>query len=116
MVFEVSPDGGSSWVELDRFRGDADDFGLHRGSYYDISDLAGAETRIRFRAAPGLGGQDEVFFDNVTVQAWRDTGIRVPTVLHELVGGRVWRLIPARSPAPPATGEMPPNPMTGEKP
>jgi hypothetical protein len=116
VAFEVSPDGGANWVELDRFQGDADDFGLHRGDYYDITDLAGPDTRIRFRAAPGLGGQDEVFFDNVTVQAWRDTGIRVPAVLHELTGGRVWRYIPARNPAPPAAGAMPSNPMTGEKP
>ena len=98
VVFEVSPDGGANWIELDRFKGDADDFGLHRGDYYDISGYAGGDTRIRFLAAPGLGGQDEVFFDNVTVQAWRDTGVRVPAVLYELVGGRVWRYIPARSP------------------
>ena len=104
------------WVELDRFQGDADDFGLHRGGYYDISDLAGPETRIRFRAAPGLGGQDEVFFDNVTVQAWRDTGIRVPEVLYELTGGRVWRHIPARNGGAAAGGAMPSNPTTGENP
>ncbi len=51
-------------------------------------------------AAPGLGGQDEVFIDNVSVQAWRDTGIRVPAVLQELLGGRVWRFIPAPAALP----------------
>jgi len=98
VAFEVSPDSGASWYELDRFRGDGDDAGMHRGYYYDITDYAGSGTRIRFLAAPGLGGQDEVFFDNVTVQSWRDTGVRVPTVLYELAGGKVWRFIPARSP------------------
>ena len=98
VTFEVSPDGGQTWIELDRFKGDADDFGMHRGTYYDISQYAGSDTQIRFAAAPGLGAQDEVFFDNVTVQAWRNTGRRVPTVLHDLMGGRVWRYIPARTP------------------
>jgi hypothetical protein len=100
VVFEVSPDDGATWVELDRFNGDADDFGLHRGNYYDITAYAGADTQIRFVAAPGLGGQDEVFIDNVSVQAWRDTGIQVPAVLRELLGGRIWRFIPAPAPAP----------------
>lgn len=97
VTFEISPDGGDSWIELDRFKGDGDDHGMHRGTYYDISDYAGATTRLRFRAAPGLGGRDEVFFDNVTVQAWDDTGIRVPLELYELLGGRVWRHIPTNS-------------------
>lgn len=96
VAFEVSPDAGATWIELDRFAGDGDDYGQHRGDYYDISEYAGADTWIRFRSAPGLGGQDEVFLDNVTVQAWRDTGIKVPTVLYELSGGQVWRKIPAR--------------------
>ena len=96
VTFEVSPDGGLTWIELDRFRGDADDYGLHRGNYYNISSYAGSDTRIRFVSAPGLGGQDEVFVDNVTIQSWRDTGVRVPVVLYELAGGKVWRLVPAR--------------------
>jgi hypothetical protein len=98
VVFEVSPDGGLNWHELDRFKGDADDFGMHRGDYYDITEYAGTDTQIRFRAAPGLGGQDEVFIDNVTIQSWRDTGVQVPVVLYELMGGRMWRHIPARAP------------------
>ena len=98
VTFEVSPDDGQTWFELDRFMGDADDFGMHRGNYFNITPYAGAGTRIRFRAAPGLGGQDEVFFDNVTVMSWQDTGIRVPSALYDSMGGRVWRYIPARSP------------------
>ena len=105
VVAEVSPDAGLTWYELDRFKGDGDDHGMHRGDFYDISEHAGADMRIRFRAAPGLGGQDEVFFDNVTIQSWRDTGVRVPTELYGLMGGRVWRHIPARPPV--MNGEEP---------
>lgn len=105
VVAEVSPDAGQTWHELDRFKGDADDHGMHRGDYYDISEYAGAAMRIRLRAAPGLGGQDEVFFDNVTIQSWRDTGVRLPTELYGLMGGRVWRHIPARPPV--MNGEEP---------
>jgi hypothetical protein len=96
VAFEVSPDGGQTWIELDRFQGDADDYGLHRGNYYNITRYAGADTQIRFLSAPGLGGQDEVFLDNVTIQSWLDTEEPMPAVLGELVGGRVWRLIPMR--------------------
>lgn len=31
--FDVSPDGGQTWYMLDRFKGDADDFGERRGKY-----------------------------------------------------------------------------------
>ena len=96
VTFEISPDGGQTWVELDRFQGDADDYGLHRGNYYNITRFAGADTQIRFLSAPGLGGQDEVFLDNVTIQSWLDTEEPLPAVLGELAGGRVWRLIPMR--------------------
>jgi hypothetical protein len=96
VAFEVSPDGGQTWIELDRFQGDADDYGLHRGNYYNITRYAGADTQIRFVSAPGLGGQDEVFLDNVTIQSWLDTEEPMPAVLNELAGGRVWRLIPMR--------------------
>jgi hypothetical protein len=98
VAVEISADDGGTWIELDRFRGDADDFGLHRGTYYDISAYAGAGTRLRFSAAPGLGGRDEVFIDNVTIQAWRDTGVTIPPLLNDLLGGQVWRYLPARAP------------------
>ncbi len=69
---EVSGDGGRTWVEIDRFQGDADDFGLHRGDYYDISPYASADTRIRFHSSPRFGSNDRVVIDNVRVVAWQD--------------------------------------------
>jgi hypothetical protein len=70
VAFEVSPDNGLTWHELDRF-GDGDDDGLHRGSYYDISPYATAHTRIRFIGSEGLDEGDRVHFDDVHVSAWR---------------------------------------------
>ncbi len=69
---EVSADGGASWAEVARFAGDGNDFGLHRGDYHDLSDYASADTRIRFRASPGLGSGDRVLFDNVRLIAWNE--------------------------------------------
>jgi hypothetical protein len=68
--FDVSPDAGQTWFELDRFAGDADDFNMHRGYYYDITPYASAQTRIRLLGASGLGGDDTVYFDNVKVVGW----------------------------------------------
>lgn len=73
VTVDVSGDGGLTWAEVDRFAGDADDLGLQRGDYYDIGAYGSADTRIRFRAAPGLGSADRVLFDNVQLIAWNDT-------------------------------------------
>ncbi len=68
---DISPDGGQTWhFVVDWFRGDADDFNMHRGSYYDISPYATADTLIRFIGSSSLGDQDKVFFDNVKVSGW----------------------------------------------
>lgn len=72
VAVDISPDGGATWIELDRFAGDANDFGLHRGDYYDISDYVSSGTRIRFLASSGLGSEDRVLFDDVQVLAWND--------------------------------------------
>ncbi len=69
---DVSADGGASWAEVARFAGDGNDFGLHRGDYHDLSEYASPETRIRFRASPGLGSGDRVLFDNVQFIAWNE--------------------------------------------
>lgn len=71
LAAEVSGDGGRTWAEIDRFQGDADDFGLHRGDYYDISPFASADTRIRFHSSSGFGSNDRVVIDNVRVIAWQ---------------------------------------------
>lgn len=75
VAVEVSADGGASWAEVERLAGDADDFGLHRGGYYDISEFASPDTRIRFLAAPGLGSSDRVLFDNLRLIAWNATPV-----------------------------------------
>mgnify|MGYP001548809912 FL=1 len=73
VTVDVSPDGGATWAEIDRFQGDGNDFGLHQGDYYDISDLASEETVLRFRTAPGFGSNDRLLVDNVGIVAWSDT-------------------------------------------
>lgn len=68
--FDISADGGRTWRLLDWFRGDGDDFNMHRGAYYDITPYASADTVIRFLGSSGLGGSDRVYFDNVKVVSW----------------------------------------------
>jgi hypothetical protein len=68
--FEVSPDAGQTWYEVDRFQGDADDFNMHRGYYYDITPYATSDTMIRFLGSGGLGGDDRVYFDNIMAMSW----------------------------------------------
>jgi hypothetical protein len=72
--FDISSDGGRTWRLVDWFRGDGDDFNMHRGSYYDITPYATADTVIRFLGSSGLGGSDRVYFDNVKVVSWLPTG------------------------------------------
>lgn len=66
---DISADGGSTWVNLARFLGPANDAGYQTVSY-DISAYRAANTRIRFLSSATLGNNDEVFFDNVDI---RDT-------------------------------------------
>ncbi|MBP6381320.1 MAG: hypothetical protein KA321_01440 [Pseudomonadales bacterium] len=73
VAVEVSGNGGLTWAEVDRFGGDADDLGLQRGDYYDIGEHVSPDTRVRLRAAAGLGAEDRVLFDNVQLIAWNDT-------------------------------------------
>ncbi len=72
--FQVSPDAGQTWHLLDHFGGGATDFGMHRGSYYDISQFATADTRIRFISSESMGENDWLFFDNVKVNSWDSSG------------------------------------------
>ncbi len=69
VTVEVSGDGGANWVELDRFVGPAADDPAYTTISYDISDFASPTTRVRFLSSPSLGGNDEVYFDDVTISA-----------------------------------------------
>ena len=64
VTVDVSSDGGSTWTELDRFEGGGNDT-LYQYRYYDITGHAAADTRIRFLGSAGLGGTDEVWFDDI---------------------------------------------------
>jgi len=66
VTVDISSDGGSSWTELDRFEGGGSD-SLYQFRSYDISGHATANTRIRFLGSPSLGGQDEVWFDDIEI-------------------------------------------------
>lgn len=68
-AIDVSNNGGSSWTELDRFPGNADDNSYSYVSY-DISAYIAADTRIRFRTPNGgMNNGDQVWFDNVQIEA-----------------------------------------------
>ncbi len=69
VAVEVSYNGGSSWVELDRFTGDADD-GVYSSTSYtlDAGSLS-INTRIRFLTpSSGMSNSNLVLFDNVQIQ------------------------------------------------
>ena len=94
VTFDLSPDAGQTWFELDRFQGDGDDRGRHRGRYYDISAYASADTQLRFLSSSGLGDQDEVIFKNVHILAWNEAGAaQPPAVFAELTIEGNWKLV-----------------------
>lgn len=65
---DVSDDGGSTWTELDRFQGPANDSSFQLMSY-DLTPWLSSDTRIRFLSSPDLSDLDAVFFDNVEIEA-----------------------------------------------
>jgi len=103
VTFEVSPDAGQTWVPLDSFVGEATDFGFHRGSYYDVSQFATVDTRVRFLSSPEMGENDWLFFDNVKVMSWNSSGAsRAASVYGDLAASESWRSVDA-----PATDSPP---------
>jgi hypothetical protein len=101
--FQISPDVGQTWNQLDHFVGEATDFGSHRGSYYDISQYATADTRIRFISSDGMGENDWLFFDNVKVMSWNSSSaLQAAPVYGELSLGESWQPV-----ATPATDSPP---------
>ena len=102
--FQISPDAGQTWNQLDHFVGEATDFGFHRGSYYDISQYATADTRIRFISSDVMGENDWLFFDNVKVNSWDSSAAsQAAPVYGELLLDENWQAVDApTTDSPPA--------------
>ncbi|MDH3748426.1 MAG: LamG domain-containing protein, partial [Gammaproteobacteria bacterium] len=66
VTVDVSANGGSSWTELDRLAGPANE-STYQSASYDISSAMAANTRIRFLTSSTLGGSDELFVENVEI-------------------------------------------------
>ncbi len=64
---EISSDGGTTWVELDRFKGPQNDISNQLASY-NITPYISATTRIRLLGSTNLDSTtDIVYFDNVEI-------------------------------------------------
>ncbi len=64
---EVSANGAAGpWTELARYSGPTNDSAYVTASH-DISAFASANTRVRLKTSSSMGGQDEVWFDNVEI-------------------------------------------------
>jgi Tfp pilus assembly protein PilX len=64
---EVSPNGGSSWNEIDRIEGPGSD-SVYENFDYNIDDFISKNARIRFVTSSTMGGSDEVYIDNVQIE------------------------------------------------
>ena len=91
--FEVSKDGGLNWQQLHRFVGEATDFGMHRGDYYDISAYATADTRIRYWSSSGMGENDRLFFDNIKLNSWSTAASLPEPVYGALLLDEDWQSV-----------------------
>ncbi len=69
ITFEVSPDGGTTWVGLDIFSYFVTDAASGSASY-DITDYIASNTQVRFRIFDNFAGTGEAFtVDNFTIDA-----------------------------------------------
>ncbi|MGB5725661.1 MAG: LamG-like jellyroll fold domain-containing protein [Thiogranum sp.] len=69
VAVEVSYNGGSSWTELDRFTGTADDDAFTSTSYVLDAGSLSANTRIRFLTpSSGMSNSNQVRFDNIQIE------------------------------------------------
>ena len=66
VTIDISSNGGSSWVEIDRIEGPGDD-SSYQPLTHDISSFISSNTRIRFKTSSSNGGNDEVYFDDVEI-------------------------------------------------
>ncbi len=91
---QASPDAGQTWHLLEHFVGEATDFGFHRGSYYDISQYATADTLIRLISSSQMGENDWLFFDNVKVNSWDSSAVsQAAPVYGELLLDENWQAV-----------------------
>ncbi len=67
VTVSVSGDGGANWTELTRYQGNGTDTSFLSDSY-DISAYIAGNTAIQLLTSPGLGGNDQVFFDNIEIR------------------------------------------------
>lgn len=69
ILFEVSPNGGTSWVGLDIFSNMLSEASSGSASY-DITDYIATNTQVRFRIFDNFAGPGEAFtVDNFTISA-----------------------------------------------
>lgn len=66
VTVDISANGGSSWTELDRLQGPANET-TYQSTSYSISSHIAANTRVRFLTSPGLGDIDELYLDDVEI-------------------------------------------------
>lgn len=66
-ALSVSSNGGTSWVELDRYAGPNNDAGMVSANY-NITAYASANTQIRLLTSSNMGNNDSVYFDNVDIK------------------------------------------------
>ena len=89
VIVELSADGGASWSEATRVRGDGDDYGQQRGYYHQITGFASDSTRLRLRSN-ALGNNDEVQFDYLKVFAWTEPRAPEQAALRRISAGEDW--------------------------
>lgn len=82
IIFEVSNDGGVSWVGMDIFSNFAS--GAASGSAsYDITDYIATNTQVRFRIFDNFAGAGEAFtVDNFTISAGTTADGAAPAAGH----------------------------------
>ena len=66
VALEISPNGGGSWIEIDRFAGPENDGGYQLATH-DISGHISADVVLRLITSSTMGGSDRVYFDNIEI-------------------------------------------------
>jgi len=66
VMVSVSSNGGSSWSEIARFSGPANDLNYQHLSYNLTADMS-STTRLRLLTSPNFGGGDRVYVDHVNI-------------------------------------------------